>query len=97
MTASREFEGMIDIHAPADPDTTRRPLDGMEMCKRYRDRGFRGVLFMNHWDPTGGQARMPIHTFAWRELPTGMRERGVSQAEIDLLTQTNPARLLGID
>jgi predicted metal-dependent phosphotriesterase family hydrolase len=35
--------------------------------------------------------------FAWRELLTGMREHGVSQAEIDRMTKTNPARLLGLD
>ena len=97
MIMSKEFEGIIDIHAHADPDTTRRSLDVLEMNKLYRDRGFRGVLLMNHWDPTGGQAWMPIHTFAWRELLTGMRANGVSQAEIDLMTKTNPARLLGID
>jgi hypothetical protein len=45
----------------------------------------------------GGQAWMPIHTFAWRELLNGMRENGVSQAEIDWMTVTNPAHLLGID
>jgi hypothetical protein len=40
---------------------------------------------------------MPIHTFAWRELLTGLRENGVSQVEIDRMTQTNPAFLLGLD
>ena len=45
----------------------------------------------------GGQAWMPIHSFAWRELLAGMRENGVTQAEIDLMTKTNPAHLLGLD
>jgi hypothetical protein len=94
---SQEFQGIIDIHAHADPDTTRRSLDVLEMCKLYRDRGFRGVLLMNHWDSNGGQAWMPIHTFAWRELLNGLRENGVTEAEIDRMTQTNPTFLLGID
>lgn len=44
----------------------------------------------------GGQAWLPIHTFAWEELFRGMRENGLSEAEIGLMSKTNPARLLGL-
>ena len=44
----------------------------------------------------GGQAWLPIHTFAWTELFRGMRENGISEAEIDVMAKANPARLLGL-
>jgi predicted metal-dependent phosphotriesterase family hydrolase len=43
------------------------------------------------------QGIIDIHAYAWRERLTGIRENGVTQAEIDRMTKTNPARLLGID
>ena len=45
----------------------------------------------------GGQSWMPIHTFAWRELLKGMRDCGVKNADIDLMSKTNPAKLLALD
>jgi len=45
----------------------------------------------------GGQAWMPIHTFAWSELLNGMRENGLAKEEIDLMAKTNPADLLGLE
>jgi hypothetical protein len=54
--SSPRFEGFIDIHAHADPDRTRRSLDVIELARQYHDRGFRGLLLMNHHDSTAGQA-----------------------------------------
>jgi hypothetical protein len=45
----------------------------------------------------GGQAWLPIHTFAWAELLRGMRENGLTEDEIALMCVVNPARLLGLD
>ena len=45
----------------------------------------------------GGQAWMPVHTFAWSELFTGMRENGITEREIDVMARANPAHLLGLD
>ena len=50
------FDGIIDIHAHADPDKTGRSLDVLELAKLYRDRGFRAVVLMNHYDSTAGMA-----------------------------------------
>jgi hypothetical protein len=59
------------------------------MCKLYRDRGFRGVLLMNHWDPAGGQAYLA------RKVAPGIEVWG--GIVLNLMTKTNPAFLLGID
>ena len=50
------FEGIIDIHAHADPDRTGRSIDVLEMVRMYQDRRFRGVVIMNHYDCTAGLA-----------------------------------------
>ena len=44
----------------------------------------------------GGQAWLPIHTYAWSELFRGMRENGITEADIDLMARANPSRLLGL-
>jgi hypothetical protein len=43
-----------------------------------------------------GQGWMPVHFFAWEEFLAAMREHGLTQQEIDLMTKVNPARLLGL-
>ena len=45
----------------------------------------------------GGQAWMPIHTYAWAELISGLLEHGITQDEIDWMARVNPARLLGLE
>ena len=50
------LQGIIDIHAHADPDKTPRSLDVLELARMYRDRGVRGVVLMNHFDQTAGLA-----------------------------------------
>ena len=50
------FDGIIDIHAHADPDKTGRSLDVLELAKLYQDRGFRALVLMNHYDSMAGMA-----------------------------------------
>ena len=45
----------------------------------------------------GGQAWLPIHTFAWSELFRGMRENAISEQDICRMCRSNPARLLDLD
>lgn len=52
------LQGVIDIHAHCHPDKTGRSLDAFELAKLYRDRGFRGMVLMNHFDPTAGLAHL---------------------------------------
>lgn len=43
-----------------------------------------------------GQTGNPIHTDGYKLLVTGLKEAGISQAELDLMMKTNPATLLGL-
>ena len=52
-----EFAGILDIHAHASPDPAgRRSIDVFELAKLYNDSGFRGFVYMGHFDPTAGIA-----------------------------------------
>jgi hypothetical protein len=43
-----------------------------------------------------GQAVNPPHTEAWKQYLAIMRKAGFTQAELDTMTKTNPAKLLGL-
>jgi len=44
-----------------------------------------------------GQAVNPVHTVGWKAYLEGLRQAGITQAEIDLMARRNPARLLGLE
>ncbi|MFQ5775080.1 MAG: DUF6282 family protein [Kiloniellaceae bacterium] len=44
-----------------------------------------------------GQSGNPIHPDGYKRLVIGLKKAGVSQAEIDKMMKTNPAKLLGLD
>ena len=50
------LQGIVDIHAHADPDKTSRAIDFLELAKMYKDKGVRAMVLMNHFDSTAGQA-----------------------------------------
>jgi hypothetical protein len=43
-----------------------------------------------------GQFLNPLHTDGMKAFILGMREAGMSQSDIDLMTRHNPAWLLGL-
>jgi hypothetical protein len=45
----------------------------------------------------GGQAWLPIHTFAWEALLKGLREHGLIEEDLGLMAKRNPAHLLGLE
>ena len=44
-----------------------------------------------------GQEMNPLHTDGLRAFVEGLRQEGISDADIDLMIRRNPARLLGLD
>ena len=44
-----------------------------------------------------GQEMNPLHTDGLRAFIEGLRQEGISDADIDLMIRRNPARLLGLD
>ena len=44
--------GVVDIHAHCDPDSVPRSIDAIDLARLARDRGMRGLVLKNHYDPT---------------------------------------------
>jgi hypothetical protein len=44
-----------------------------------------------------GQENNPLHTDGLKAFIAGLRQEGISDADIDLMIRRNPARLLGLD
>jgi hypothetical protein len=67
------FAGILDVHAHAAPDPAgRRSIDVFELAKLYSDAGFRGFLFMSHFDPTAGIAYLVRKAFPELEIYGGI-------------------------
>jgi len=56
LQAQYDLTGTIDLHAHCDPDSVPRSLDALELAEIARQRGLRGLLLKNHWQPTASTA-----------------------------------------
>jgi hypothetical protein len=54
--AARLLAGTIDIHVHSDPDNVPRSIDGIDAARLAREKGMRGIVLKNHYDPTAGLA-----------------------------------------
>jgi hypothetical protein len=50
------LKGVIDIHAHCGPDSMARTIDAIDLAKLARDKGMRGVVLKNHYEPTASLA-----------------------------------------
>jgi hypothetical protein len=50
------LRGAIDIHVHSFPDKNPRSLDAIDAAMFARDRGMRGLVLKNHYEPTAGLA-----------------------------------------
>jgi hypothetical protein len=53
---ARDLKGAIDIHVHSNPDNVPRSIDGLEVAKMSLQKGMRGIVLKNHFDPTAGLA-----------------------------------------
>jgi hypothetical protein len=56
--AFAQLNGVIDIHAHADPDSVPRSIDAIDLAKLAKARGMRGLVLKNHYEPTASLAYM---------------------------------------
>jgi len=50
------LNGVIDIHAHSDPDSTPRSIDAIDLAKLAKSRGMRGLVLKNHYESTAALA-----------------------------------------
>lgn len=55
-TAYGQLNGVIDIHAHADPDSVARSIDAIDLARLAKERGMRGLVLKNHYEPTASLA-----------------------------------------
>ena len=73
MKTESTFSGILDIHAHASPDPAgRRSIDVLELSKLYQDAGFRGFLYMGHFDHTAGLAYLARKSYPELEVYAGI-------------------------
>jgi hypothetical protein len=48
--------GVIDIHAHCAPDSTPRSIDAIDLARLAKQRGMRGLVLKNHYQPTASLA-----------------------------------------
>ena len=70
-----QLEGVVDVHAHADPETIPRSVDAMDLARIARKEGMRAVVLKNHFVPTA-----PIAFLVAREVP-GIQVFGVVPGE----------------
>lgn len=54
--AAQSLEGVVDIHAHCDPDSTPRSIDALALVKLAKQKGYRGIVLKNHYEPTASWA-----------------------------------------
>ena len=51
-----QLNGVVDIHAHADPDSVPRSIDAIDLARMAKQRGMRGLVLKNHYEPTASLA-----------------------------------------
>jgi hypothetical protein len=85
------LRGTIDIHVHSDPDNVPRSIDGLDAAAQARDRGMRGLVLKNHYDPTAGLAFLARKQTPGLEVFGGidlnLAVGGMNAAAVEHLTQ----------
>ena len=85
------LRGAIDIHVHSDPDNVPRSIDGLDAAAQARDRGMRGIVLKNHYDPTAGLAFLARKQTPGLEVFGGidlnLTVGGMNAAAVEHLTQ----------
>lgn len=48
----QDLGGVIDLHCHSDPDAMPRSIDALALARLARERGLRGLVLKNHYEPT---------------------------------------------
>ena len=54
--AQAPLAGVIDFHVHCDPDSMPRSIDAIDLAKLAKQRGMRGLVLKNHYEPTDALA-----------------------------------------
>lgn len=56
VAGAQSLTGVFDTHAHCDPDVTPRSIDAINLVRLAKQKGFRGLVLKNHYEPTASWA-----------------------------------------
>ena len=91
--AQADLTGVIDIHAHSDPDSMPRSIDAIDLAKLAKQRGMRGLVLKNHYEPTASLASNEVDRLF--DLIAELKSRGISIVYISHRLEEVVAELVG--
>jgi len=88
---AQSLNGVVDIHVHSDPDSAARSIDAIDIARLARERGMRGLLLKNHYEPTASVAYLVRKEVPGIELFGGIALNrtvgGINAAAVDHMTK----------
>src|SRR5215468_5366970 len=88
---AQPLSGVIDIHCHSDPDSTPRSIDALDLARLARQRGMRGLVLKNHYEPTASLAYLVRKEVPGLEVFGGisldLTVGGVNPAAVEWMTK----------
>ena len=95
--STRSLTGVIDIHCHCGPDSLARTIDAVDLARLAKERGMRGIVIKNHYEPTAALACLArkavpeIEIFGGITLNAGelLRKKAAVDEEFQVVTVIN--------
>lgn len=88
---AQTLNGVIDIHAHSDPDSVPRSIDALALARMAKERGMRGLVLKNHYEPTASLAYLARQVAPGLEAFGGIALNrtvgGINAAAVERMTQ----------
>jgi hypothetical protein len=88
---SQSLDGVIDLHAHAAPDGTRRSIDAIDLARLAKSRGMRAIVLKSHKESTAGLAYLVRKEVPGIEVFGGigldLEAGGLNAAAVDWMTK----------
>lgn len=91
MLPAQTLTGLVDLHAHADPDSTERSIDYLNLVRLAKQKGYRAMVLKNHYEPTASWAAIARQEVAGIEVFGGIALNrtvgGVNPAAVERMTR----------
>ena len=88
---AQTLQGVVDIHAHSGPDSVPRSIDSLSLVRLAQQRGLRGLVLKNHYEPTAalaGLARKEVPGLAvFGGIALNLTVGGINAAAVERMTR----------
>jgi hypothetical protein len=89
--SAQSLQGVVDIHAHADPDSMPRSIDYLNLTRLAQRKGLRALVLKNHYEPTASWAAIARQEVPGIEVFGGIALNrsigGINPAAVERMTQ----------